>query len=65
MRAALTDANLRADDIGYINLHGTASRSNDIAEDCAVVDVFGSRTSSSSTKGWTGHALVPLELPRC
>ena len=48
MRAALTDANLRADDIGYINLHGTASRSNDIAEDCAVVDVFGSRTSEST-----------------
>jgi len=57
MRAALADASLRADDIGYINLHGTASRSNDIAEDCAIVDVFGTRPPSSSTKGWTGHAL--------
>jgi 3-oxoacyl-[acyl-carrier-protein] synthase-1 len=57
MRLALADAKLQPDHIDYINLHGTASRTNDIAEDCAVIDVFGTRTPASSTKGWTGHAL--------
>ena len=57
MRAALADAQLQPDDVDYINLHGTASRANDVAEDSAVVEVFGTRTASSSTKGWTGHAL--------
>src|SRR4029077_3504054 len=46
-----------ASDIDYINLHGTASRANDAAEDCAVADVFGTQTPVSSTKGFTGHAL--------
>jgi 3-oxoacyl-[acyl-carrier-protein] synthase-1 len=57
MRAALADARLQPDDIDYINLHGTASRANDIAEDRAVTSVFGAETPASSTKGYTGHAL--------
>ena len=57
MRGALRSAGLRPEDIDYINLHGTATRANDAAEDHAVHAVFGSATSAGSTKGWTGHAL--------
>lgn len=57
MRAALTSAGLQPTDIGYINLHGTATPSNDAAEDAAVCAVFGSSTPASSTKGHTGHTL--------
>lgn len=57
MQAALDSANLEASDIDYINLHGTATQSNDNAEDKAVITVFGNQTPASSTKGWTGHTL--------
>lgn len=57
MESALQSAGLEAADIDYINLHGTATRSNDASEDRAVADLFGSETPCSSTKGWTGHLL--------
>ena len=57
MRGALGDAGLQASDIDYINLHGTATPSNDAAEDMAVASVFGTATPCSSTKGATGHTL--------
>ncbi|CAM5795247.1 beta-ketoacyl-[acyl-carrier-protein] synthase family protein [Rhizobacter fulvus] len=57
MRAALADAGLAPSDIDYINLHGTATPSNDAAEDAAVGTVFGTATPCSSTKGATGHTL--------
>ncbi len=57
MRAALTDAGLQPHEIDYINLHGTATPSNDASEDAAVSQVFGTQTSCSSTKGATGHTL--------
>ena len=57
MRAALADAALQAADIDYLNLHGTATPSNDAAEDRAVTQVFGTATPCSSTKGATGHTL--------
>ena len=57
MRAALADAGLAPGDIGYVNLHGTATPSNDAAEDRAVGAVFGLATPCSSTKGATGHTL--------
>ena len=44
-------------DIDYINLHGTATKSNDAAEAIAVENLFGNLTPCSSTKGHTGHAL--------
>jgi 3-oxoacyl-[acyl-carrier-protein] synthase-1 len=57
MQAALASAGLRAQDIDYINLHGTGTRSNDASEGRAVFDLFGGETACSSTKGWTGHLL--------
>jgi 3-oxoacyl-[acyl-carrier-protein] synthase I len=57
MRAALADAGLPPNAIDYINLHGTATPSNDAAEDAAVSAVFGTETPCSSTKGATGHTL--------
>ena len=57
MRDALAMAGLDAADIDYINLHGTATPSNDAAEAKAVAALFGGRTPCSSTKGATGHML--------
>ncbi|MEP7058058.1 MAG: beta-ketoacyl-[acyl-carrier-protein] synthase family protein [Caldimonas sp.] len=57
MRAALASAALAPDAIGYVNLHGTATPSNDASEDRAVGSVFGDATPCSSTKGATGHTL--------
>jgi len=57
MQAALRSAGLQASDIGYINLHGTATPANDSAEGLAVAALFGARVPCSSTKGATGHTL--------
>lgn len=57
MQRALAAAGLTAKDIDYINLHGTATKSNDASEDKAVFELFGDETPCSSTKGWTGHLL--------
>ena len=57
MQAALRMAGLQAADIDYVNLHGTATPSNDAAEDKSVGSLFGANTPCSSTKGHTGHAL--------
>ena len=57
MEAALRSAGLQPGDIGYINLHGTATPANDAAEGLAVVGLFGRDVPCSSTKGATGHTL--------
>lgn len=57
MEAALRSAGLAAADIDYLNLHGTATPSNDAAEGKAVAALFGDRVPCSSTKGATGHTL--------
>jgi 3-oxoacyl-[acyl-carrier-protein] synthase-1 len=57
MEKALAAAGLRAADIDYVNLHGTATRVGDAAEDKAVFGLFGGATPCSSTKGFTGHTL--------
>lgn len=57
MQDALDMAGLPPSEIDYINLHGTATQSNDDAEGKAVVALFGSDTPCSSTKGATGHTL--------
>ncbi|BBP02400.1 beta-ketoacyl-[acyl-carrier-protein] synthase family protein [Sulfuriferula nivalis] len=57
MQAALDMAELTPQQIDYINLHGTATPSNDAAEGKAVSALFGASTPCSSTKGATGHTL--------
>lgn len=54
---ALARARIAAEDVDYINLHGTASLKNDEVEAAAIRDLFPSRTHAGSTKGWTGHTL--------
>lgn len=57
MKQALVMAGRSSDQVDYINLHGTATRSNDAAEGLAVATLFGKSVPCSSTKGHTGHAL--------
>ncbi|RLM22452.1 beta-ketoacyl-[acyl-carrier-protein] synthase II [Brenneria alni] len=54
---ALQQANLQPADIGYINLHGTATRLNDQIEAKVIHAIFGDATPCSSTKYLTGHTL--------
>ncbi len=60
MTAALEDANLKPEDIDYINVHGTSTHVGDISEAKAIKDVFGDaayKLNISSTKSMTGHLL--------
>ncbi len=57
MRAALKQADLAAQDIAYINMHGTATPLNDAMESLAIAQVFGTETPVSSTKPLVGHTL--------
>lgn len=54
---ALREAKLAATDIGYINMHGTATRLNDEIEAKVVNQLFGESVPASSTKHLTGHTL--------
>jgi 3-oxoacyl-[acyl-carrier-protein] synthase I len=57
MRRALDKTSVGPGDIGYLNLHGTATKLNDIMEAKAVSRVFGPELPCSSTKPMTGHML--------
>ena len=60
MNNALRDANLKPEDVDYINVHGTSTPLGDIAELLAVKNVFGEHAyelNISSTKSMTGHLL--------
>jgi len=57
MHKALRSADLQASDIGYLNLHGTATQHNDAMESLAVNTVFPHGVPCSSTKPMSGHTL--------
>lgn len=60
MEAALADAQLRPEDIDYINVHGTSTHVGDISEAKAIKEVFDEhayKLNISSTKSMTGHLL--------
>ncbi|WP_421797704.1 beta-ketoacyl-ACP synthase II [Haliscomenobacter sp.] len=60
MRMALADAKMNADEIDYVNVHGTSTPLGDIAETKAIQSVFGEhayKLNISSTKSMTGHLL--------
>jgi len=60
MRACLADARLTAEEVGYINAHGTGTMANDVTETKAIHTVFGDharKLAVSSTKSMHGHAL--------
>lgn len=57
MEMALNDASLTTNDIGYVNLHGTATKLNDAMESKAMASLFKGKVPCSSTKYMTGHTL--------
>jgi 3-oxoacyl-[acyl-carrier-protein] synthase II len=60
MNAALRDAGMQANEIDYINTHGTSTPLGDIAEAKAITEVFGEHAyhlNISATKSMTGHCL--------
>ena len=57
LELALKDAGISADEIGYVNAHGTATMQGDIAETNATYDVFKRKVPISSIKSYTGHTL--------
>ncbi|MEX5626736.1 beta-ketoacyl-[acyl-carrier-protein] synthase family protein [Pseudomonas marginalis] len=57
MRKALASANVQPGQIGYLNLHGTATQHNDAMESLAVASLFPDGVVCSSTKPMSGHTL--------
>jgi 3-oxoacyl-[acyl-carrier-protein] synthase-1 len=57
MQQALDGAGVAPREVGYLNLHGTATPANDAVEARAVAALFPASLHASSTKGWTGHTL--------
>jgi 3-oxoacyl-[acyl-carrier-protein] synthase II len=60
MKLAVADANLKIEDVDYINVHGTSTPLGDVSETKAILSVFGEhayKLNISSTKSMTGHLL--------
>jgi nodulation protein E len=68
---AMRDAKVNAEEVGYINAHGTGTAANDKTECAAVADVFGHHADTllmSSTKSMHGHVIGgtgAIELLAC
>ncbi len=58
MERALKKASMSADQIDYINAHGTGTQNNDFTETVALKKVFGAIPPFNSTKSYTGHTLA-------
>ncbi len=58
MRRALRDSGVRADQIDYVNAHGTGTPLGDVAESQAIHRLCGTRTKVSSIKGAIGHCIA-------
>jgi 3-oxoacyl-[acyl-carrier-protein] synthase-1 len=65
MQLALEEADLKPEDIDYINAHGTATANNDLSEGRAIETLFGKNQFFSSTKGYTGHTLAAAGVVEC
>lgn len=57
LERALKDANVKAEEIDYLNAHATSTPVGDLNEAQAIFNVFGSTTPISSTKSLTGHEM--------
>lgn len=57
MRQSLNNAEISANEIGYVNAHGTGTVNGDIAESLATEMIFGKKIPISSIKSYTGHTL--------
>lgn len=59
-KMAMEEGNIKPEEVGYINAHGTSTPANDKNETAAIKDAFGESAYTmnvSSTKGATGHGL--------
>jgi 3-oxoacyl-[acyl-carrier-protein] synthase II len=57
MRAAMAEGGIAADEVQYVNAHGTGTRLNDSAETRAIMSAVGSNVPVSSSKSFFGHTL--------
>lgn len=57
LEGALEDAQIRPEQVGYVNAHGTATERGDVAEAAATAAVFGKKLPISSLKSYIGHTL--------
>ena len=57
MNSALSDADLKPDQIDFVSAHATATLQGDIEEAAAIYEVFGAKTPVNSLKGYLGHTL--------
>ena len=58
MQLALSDADIKPEEIDYVNAHATSTIQGDIAESEAISELFGNNTPVSSFKGHLGHTMA-------
>jgi 3-oxoacyl-[acyl-carrier-protein] synthase II len=58
MQLALNDANIKPEEIDYVNAHATSTKQGDIVESEAISELFGDDTPVSSFKGHLGHTMA-------